>query len=209
VDRRISRRRPGDGAGPGRPAWQLEAVTQHRQQHLPGAAELLEAAKQGRDRLGNGLIGADDHVAVVVVVEADRQAVAQLALGGLVPQPGGEPAADQVQLRLAHRALEAEHQPVVVVGRVVDPIGVSDQRVGQRAQVQQLIPVGVVAGQPACLDAKDEPDLAQPDVGDQALEALPGAGVGAGAAKILIDHQHLVGQPAQRSGPLHQLVLAL
>jgi hypothetical protein len=205
----IGRRRPRDGAGPGWPAWQPQPVTAHAQQDLPGAAELLEAAEHRRDRLDDGLVGADDHPPVGVVVEPNRQAAAQLALGGLVAQPRRQPAADQVQLRLAHGALQAEHEPIVVVGWVVDAVAVGDERVGQRAQVQQLIPVGVVAGQAADLDAQDEPHLAQPDVGDQALEALPRAGVSTGAAKVVVDHQHLVGQPAQRGSSFHQLVLAL
>ena len=136
------------------------------------------------------------HLVVVVVVEADRQALPQLTAGGLVPQPGGQPGPDQVQLGLAHRALQTEHQPVVEVGRMVDAVGVGDQRVGQRAQVQQLVPVGVVAGQPADLDAEDDPDPAQPDVGDQILEPLPGGGVGPGPAQVGVDHPHLVRHPS-------------
>jgi hypothetical protein len=65
-----------------------------------------------------------------------------------------------VQLGLAHGALQAEHQPVVELGRMVDPVRVRDQRVGQRGQVEQLVPVGVVAGQPGHLDPEHDPDLA-------------------------------------------------
>ncbi len=119
--------------------------------------------------------GVMHHRAGLVVVEPDRQELAQLTAGGLVPQPGGQPGPDQVQLGLAHRALQAEHQPVVEVGRVIDAVGVGDQRVGHRAQIQQLIPVAVVAGQPGHLDTEDDPDPAQADVGDQILEPLPGA----------------------------------
>ncbi len=40
------------------------------------------------------------------------------------------------------------HQPVVVVHRVVDAVDVGQQRTRQRAQLQQLVPVGTRAGQP-------------------------------------------------------------
>ena len=128
------------------------------------------------------------HRVVLVVVEPDRQPLAQLTSGGLVPQPGGQPGPDQVQLGLAHRALEPEHEAVVEIARVIDPVGVGDQRVGQRAQIQQLIPVGVVAGQPRHLDAEHDPDLAQADIGDQVLEPVPRRRLRTGAAQVGVDH---------------------
>jgi hypothetical protein len=45
------------------------------------------------------------------------------------------------------------------------------------------MPVGVVAGQPGNLQAEHHAGLAQPDVGDQALESFPPLGAGAGAAR--------------------------
>jgi hypothetical protein len=115
-----------------------------------------------------------------------------------VLQPGGQPGADQVQLSLAHRALQAEHEPVVEIGRVIHAVGVGDQCVGQRAQVQQVVPVGVVAGQPRHLDAQHDPDLAQPDRGDQLPEAGASRRLGARTAQVGVDHDHLMGRPAQR-----------
>jgi hypothetical protein len=88
-----------------------------------------------------------------------------------------------VQLGLAHRALQAEHEPVVEVAWVIDAVSVGDQRVGQRAQMQQPIPVGVVTGQPTDLDAEHDPDPAQTDIGNQFLEPLPRARLSAGAAQ--------------------------
>jgi hypothetical protein len=75
-----------------------------------------------------------------------------------------------VQLRLGYRALEAEHEPVVERLGVIQPVVVADDGVGDRAQVQQPIPVGVVAGQPACFQAEHQPDAAEGDLGGQAGE---------------------------------------
>jgi hypothetical protein len=44
---------------------------------------------------------------------------------------------------------------------VVDPIGVADQGVGQAAEIEQAIPVGVVAGQARDLQAEHDTDMAQ------------------------------------------------
>ena len=53
-----------------------------------------------------------------------------------------------MQLRLAHRALETQQQTIVEVRRVVDAILVEDQRAGERRELEQAVPVGVVARQP-------------------------------------------------------------
>jgi hypothetical protein len=76
------------------------------------------------------LVGRQHDPAVLVAVEADREVQGQLAALCLVAQPAVQPGADQVQLGLGHRALQAEQQPVIEVLRRVDPVGVGDQRPG-------------------------------------------------------------------------------
>jgi hypothetical protein len=41
------------------------------------------------------------------------------------------------------------------------------------------VPVAVVAGQPRRIEAEDQPGLAEADLGDQVLEALPSSTGGA------------------------------
>jgi hypothetical protein len=113
-----------------------------------------------------------------------------------------------MQLGLRHRPLQSEHEAIVEIGRVIHPVSVGDQRVGDRTQVQQLIPVGVVAGQPRHLDAQHDPDLPQADIGDQLLEPGPTGGLRPRAAQIGVDHHDLMGRPTQHHRPLTQLVLA-
>jgi hypothetical protein len=126
-----------------------------------------------------------------------------------VQAAAAQPGAQHVQLGLRHRALEPEHEPIVVQPRVIDPVGVGDQRVGQRAQIQQPVPVGVAPRQPRYLDPEHDPDPPQPDLGDQPLEPVaPVAALGR-PALVLVDHDHLRGVPAQRDRPLNQLILAL
>ena len=92
---------------------------------------------------------------------------------------------------------------------VVDPVGVGDQRVSQRAQIQQLVPVGVPSREPRDLDPEHDPDPAQADVSDQPLEAVAPIGALPRAAEVGVDDYHLAGVPAERDRPLAQLVLAL
>jgi hypothetical protein len=49
--------------------------------------------------------------------------------------------------------------------------------------------------------------MAHGDLGDQPLEPRPAGRAGPGLAKVLVDHQHPRGRPAQGDRPLHQGVL--
>ncbi len=119
------------------------------------------------------LVRAEHDPIVVVTVEPNRQRQAQLAALGLVAQPAIQPGTNQVQLGLRHRALQAEQQPVVEVGRRVHAVGVGDQRAGQRAQIKQLMPVRRGARQPGDLQREHQPNMTEPDLGDQLLEPDP------------------------------------
>jgi hypothetical protein len=54
------------------------------------------------------LIGGQDGVAVLVAIEPDREVLLKLAALCLVAKPTIKPGADQVQLRLRHRALQPQ-----------------------------------------------------------------------------------------------------
>lgn len=78
-----------------------------------------------------------------------------------------------VQLGLAHDARKAEQQPIVVGLRVVQPLGVGDERLEQPAQLQQTVPIAVVARKPRRIQAHDQASLTQADLRDQPLEPVP------------------------------------
>ena len=103
-----------------------------------------------------------------------------------------------MQLGLGHRALEPEQQPVVEVGRVIEPVLVADQRARERADLEQPVPVGVVAGQPGDLEAEHDPGAAHADVGDEPLEPFAVGGRGAGLALVGVDDDDVLDRPAQR-----------
>ena len=112
-----------------------------------------------------------------------------------------------VQFRLAHRALESEQEPVVEVSGIVDAVLVEDQRVAQRADLQQPMPVGGVAGQPRDLEPEHDAGATHADFGDQVLEPLAVL-VGSGLTEVGVDHDNPLGRPAERHRPLAQCILA-
>ena len=92
--------------------------------------------------------------------------------------------------------------------RVVKAVFVADQGAGQAAQSEELVPVGVVAGQPGAFQAEHDPGPAQGHLGDQVLESFPVGGAGAGVALVDFDDGDLVRCPAQRDRLAAQVVLA-
>ncbi len=52
-----------------------------------------------------------------------------------------------MQFSFRHRAFQPKQQAVVEIGRIIDPIGVSNQRIEQRADLQKLVPVPARSGQ--------------------------------------------------------------
>jgi len=114
-----------------------------------------------------------------------------------------------VQLGLAHRALEAEQQPIVEVRGVVDPILVEDEGIGQGTDLEQPVPVGRVASQPRDLQPEHDPGAPQADIGDEPLKSFAVDGGGTGLPKVGINDDDVVVGPAECDRALAKRVLAL
>ena len=106
-------------------------------------------SKTSRTTLRTCSSGIQHHLTGGTARQPGRQRHRQLAAAGLGDPPGPHPLLDQVQLSLADGALQAQQQPVVVPGRVIDAVQVAQQRPGQRAQLQQLMPLPAGPGQQA------------------------------------------------------------
>jgi hypothetical protein len=196
--------------GPGaHPQREQQALLREGLDGGPGRAGAGEGRKQVAHSLLHAQVGVQDHPADGVVDEPDRQGHRQLAAAGLGELAATQAGLEQVQLGLAHGAFEAQDQPVVERAGVIQAVLVQDQRAGQRADLQQPVPVGVVARQPGDFQAQHDAGPAHADVGDQPLEAVAALGGGARASQVLVDHDHLLGRPAQRDRPLAQRVLAV
>jgi hypothetical protein len=122
-----------------------------------------------RNRALDLLVGVE-HDLVGFEHKADGQGKAQLALVRLIQLPAVEAPADDVQFCLSEGALHAEDQRIVELGRIVATILVDHERVGDRTQLQQPVPVLVRARQARRLQGEDGADLAQGDLAHQGLE---------------------------------------
>ena len=93
--------------------------------------------------------------------------------------------------------------------RVVNAILIADETAAEAAQVEELIPVGAVAGQTRDIVGKDDPDLLLVDQGNQFLKTEPALGRPAGAAEIRVDDPDLTSIPARRPGTMLEFILEL
>jgi hypothetical protein len=171
----------------------------------PGGLERGEQVLQGAL---DGGVGVEDDVPGGVVDQAGRQRHDQLAAAGLGQLPAALPGLDEMELAFGHGPFEAQQESVVKAARVVEAVFVADQRAGHGAQLEQLMPVGGVAGQPGAFQAEHDPGPAQRHLGDQLLEAFPAGGAGAGVALVDVDHGDLAGVPAEADRLAAQVILA-
>ena len=174
-----------------------------------GATGLLEQTEHALHGAAYFVVGIHDDAALVVVAKAHRQGESQLTLLRLVQLAAQEAPAQEMQLRLGHRALQAKQQSVVEVPGVVAAIRIDHQRVGQGTQLQQPMPIEVGARQARDFQRKHRSDLAHRDVGHQGLEVLPTGALRARHAQVPIQHADRALRPAQGQRLVLQRILAL
>ena len=196
-------------AGPGPvPPGERQARGVERLHARGGGPGRGEGGEQVRDGAADGGVGVEDDVAGGVVGQPDGQRGDQLPAAGLGHDPAAQPGPDEMQFCFRHLPFHAQKQAVVEVPRVVEAVFVADQRAGHAAELEELVPVGGVAGEPGAFQAEDDPGAAEGHLGDQLLEAFPVGGAGAGVALVDVDHGDLGGGPAQRDRLAAQVVLA-
>ena len=153
--------RPGaEAAGKEQPR---AAEVPHRGGRRAGAGEGVEQHPQGPLHLG---IRIKRDPVQRIVDQSHRQRHLQGPAPRLIQQAAAQPGVEHVQLGLAHGALEAEQQPVVEVAGIVNAVLVEDQRVAQRGDLQQAVPVGRVARQPRHLEPEHDSGAAHADLRD-------------------------------------------
>src|SRR5271169_1100143 len=103
-----------------------------------------------------------------------------------------------MQLSLAHGALEAEQQSVVEHRGMIDSVGIADESVGEAAEIEQAIPVGVVAGEAGDFEAEHNADAAESDFSGEPGEAIALDDAGSGKPEVFVNNDDLLRVPAKR-----------
>ena len=208
VDRGVGRAAPTDLARRADLRGEGEVLAAQPEPDPTDRAELGEPFEHEANHTGHGFVGMKADLAIGIAPnQAHRQSAAQLAACRLVADPTLEAGAQDVQLGFGHGAFEPQHQAIVECAWVIDAIGIADQGIGHATEIEQAIPVGVVAGQAGDLEAEHDADPAQGHLGGHAGEAIAMTGAGAGEAEIVVDHGDLLACPTQPARLLDQSVL--
>jgi hypothetical protein len=88
------------------------------------------------------LVRVEDEAALIIEDVSCGRRERELPLVGFVQLPALKAKAHHMPLGVAHRALHAEHEPIVKVVGIVDSVVVDDERIGDRAKIEETMPVG-------------------------------------------------------------------
>src|ERR1700731_1400411 len=104
-------------------------------------------------------------------------------------------------------SFQPQQQAIVEQTRVVNAVFVQDQRVIERTEFQQPVPVGAVARQPRYFQTEHDPGAAHADFRNQLAKTVTVHHRSPGLAQIAVDHRNLLRTPAEIDGPLPKSVL--
>jgi hypothetical protein len=74
------------------------------------------------------------------------------------------------KLSLGHGALQAKEKSVVKGCRIIEPFFIQNQGVGERTNLQEMVPIAGVACQSGDFQSQDQPDLPESDFSHEPLE---------------------------------------
>lgn len=192
-----------------RPHRQEQAVAAQIAHHRPGTSQLTEFGEDQHHPGLHLLVGIEGDRAGAVLGQSGGNGKTQISSCRLLALALMQAQLDLMQFGLAHDARQAEKQTVVIGARIVEPFAVGDQNPEQRAQVEELVPVPIVARQPRRVETDHQAGVAEADLGDQPAEALALDAARTGLAEIVVDDMHALGRPAERDGAIDEAILQL
>jgi len=209
MDRSVCRRDPTDRVFHVPPHRKEKALGAEAKPNLANRSQLLEFRKDRVDGADHSFIGRETNFAVAFSPhEAHGQATTQFAAGRFVANPSLQSRAQDMKFCLRHDALQAENQAIVEERRMIDAVAISHQSIGNAAQIEQAIPVGIVACQARDFQSEHDSRAAHSNFCSQVREAGALDPSRTRPAQIFIDDDHLFSGPAQLADFFHQVILA-
>jgi hypothetical protein len=92
---------------------------------------------------------------------------------------------------------------------MVDAVTIADEGIGETAEIEQTIPVSIVARETGDFEAEHYTDMAKGDLGGQPGKAVSLSDASCGNTEIFIDDNNLLRRPSQARCLGDQGVLSL
>ena len=189
------------------PLWKCKSPFGKPLRYGIGAACFSERNKQQFYRPAHLGVRVQHNRASVIVVQPDRQGKSQFTLLGFVQFAALEAGTKEMQFCLGHLGLQTKQQPVVEIARIVAAVFVDDQRAGQRAYLDQPIPIGVGAAQSGAFQSKDRSHFAQRYIGHQLLEVVATIRRRRGNRLVPVENSRPDRRPSKRNSFVFQSIL--
>ena len=119
-----------------------------RNQHLPSAAQLAKTREHDADRLLHSQVRVESEPDLPMPRIADGHADAQVTAQGFAVLVIQHTRPDHTEFELTDAALHAEQQPVVRSMQILDAVGIDDPRADEATQLEKVMPIAAVAGEP-------------------------------------------------------------
>ena len=188
---------------------ELDVVADQVMEDPPGGADLVVLVEDQADDLADLLVGVHLDPLGGELDVAGRHAVKEFAALGLVQPSSFQSIPHSNKLEFADGSLQAEQEPVVGVLRVVDAVLVREDRPEDGTHLQEIVPILVVAGDPAHLDPEDQADMLHGNLGQEALESASLVGRPATLSLVVVDDQDAIPGPSQGDRMVGEGVLPL
>src|SRR5262245_15194205 len=106
-----------------------------------------------------------------------------------------------MEFGFAHRAAKPQEQPIIILARVIDPILVNDESIGEGTDLNEAIPITTRTGQAGGFQTDHRACPSKPHFGNEMLKAGPPDGRSARLALVLVDDDNQMFWPPQFLDP--------
>ena len=212
--RAVDRGPPRHGGGVPTVHWarRRQALAPHVQQDLAGTTQAVEEPEDDADRLLDAPVRVHHQPQLGRPDVADRHGHPQFAAAGLGQGGLEQTLAQERELELAHRALEPQQQAVIRRAGVVGAVGVDDVRPHEAAELEEMMPVAPIAGEPRRLETEHGADQPFADLADETPKPRTLHGATGGTPQVIVNHPDILEavRPSQvPEGVLSALALAI
>src|SRR4029077_11056650 len=92
---------------------------------------------------------------------------------------------------------------------MISAVGVAKEGASEAAEIEQTVPIGVVAREAGHLETEHDTNVSERDLGSETGEAAALTDAAAGQSEVFVDHDELLCRPAKRGCLGDQGILAL
>src|SRR5215472_10489636 len=209
VDGRVRRGGPTDLAIRAGSRGEAKTLGAEPEPDLARRSQFRELREPGANGADHRFIGMKANFAVRFSPhKTHRQTAPEFPACRLIADASLESCPQDVQFGFGHNTFQAQDQAIVKKRRMIDAVAITDQSVSHAAQIEQAIPVSMVARHAGDFQSQHDAHTAQGNFGRHARESRTLGPSRTGETQIFINDDYLVFGPTQLIRFVDQRILA-